>query len=83
MKVFDDYTYYHSVNVRLGMVACSACVEMDRAELSNMGFAALAARHRKVFVNRDILNKAGRLTHSEFEEIKTHSLLGCNHIKKG
>ncbi len=83
MKVFDDYTYYHSVNVAVLSIVLGVALKMDREELCNMGFAALLHDIGKVFVNRDILNKAGRLTHSEFEEIKTHSLLGCNHIKKG
>lgn len=83
MKVFDDYTYYHSVNVAVLSIVLGVALEMDREELCNLGFAGLLHDIGKVFVNRDILNKAGRLTSAEFEEIKTHSLLGCNHIKKG
>jgi HD-GYP domain-containing protein (c-di-GMP phosphodiesterase class II) len=83
MKVFDDYTYYHSVNVAVLSIVLGVALKMDREELCNLGFAALLHDIGKVFVSRDILNKAGRLTPAEFEEIKTHSLLGCNHIKKG
>ncbi len=82
MKVFDDYTYYHSVNVAVLSIVLGVALKMDREELCNLGFAALLHDIGKVFVNRDILNKAGRLTSTEFEVIKTHSLLGCNHIKK-
>ncbi len=83
MKVFDDYTYYHSVNVAVLSIVLGVAMDMDREELCNLGFAALLHDIGKVFVNIDILNKQGKLTPSEFEEIKTHSLLGCNHIKKG
>lgn len=83
MKVFDDYTYYHSVNVAVLSIVLGVALKMDRGELCNLGFAALLHDIGKVFVSREILNKAGKLTPSEFEEIKTHSLLGCNHIKKG
>lgn len=83
MKVFDDYTYYHSVNVAVLSIVLGMALKMERDELCNLGFAALLHDIGKVFVSRDILNKAGRLTPGEFEEIKTHSLLGCNHIKKG
>lgn len=83
MKVFDDYTYYHSVNVAVLSIVLGVALKMDREELCNLGFAALLHDIGKVFVNRDILNKAGKLTPAEFDEIKTHSLLGCNHIKKG
>ena len=83
MKVFDDYTYYHSVNVAVLSIVIGVALGMGRSELCNLGFAALFHDIGKVFVNKDILNKNGKLTPDEFEEIKTHSLLGCNHIKKG
>ena len=83
MKVFDDYTYYHSVNVAVLSIVLGVALDMDRPELCNLGFAALLHDIGKVFINKDILNKNGILTGAEFESIKTHSLLGCNHIKKG
>lgn len=83
MKVFDDYTYYHSVNVAVLSIVLGVALDMDREELCNLGFAALMHDIGKVFINKDLLNKNGMLTTAEFEEIKTHSLLGCNHIKKG
>lgn len=83
MKVFDDYTYYHSVNVAVLSIVLGVAMDMDREQLCHLGFAALFHDIGKVFVSKDVLNKAGKLTPSEFEEIKTHSLLGCNHIKKG
>ena len=83
MKVFDDYTYYHSVNVAVLSIVLGVALGMEREELCHLGFAALFHDIGKVFVNKDVLNKDGKLTPTEFEEIKTHSLLGCNHIKKG
>jgi len=83
MKVFDDYTYYHSVNVAVLSIVLGVALKMDRNELCNLGFGALLHDIGKVFINREILNKKGKLTPAEFEEIKTHSLLGCNHVKKG
>jgi HD-GYP domain-containing protein (c-di-GMP phosphodiesterase class II) len=83
MKVFDDYTYYHSVNVAVLSIVLGVALDMDRSELCNLGFAGLLHDIGKIFINKDILNKQGKLTSEEFEEIKTHSLLGCNHIKKG
>lgn len=83
MKVFDDYTYYHSVNVAVLSIVLGVALKLDRSELCNLGFAALLHDIGKVFVSKEILNKPGKLTPAEFEEIKSHSLLGCNHIKKG
>lgn len=83
MKVFDDYTYYHSVNVAVLSIVIGVALEMDKEELCNLGFAGLLHDIGKVFVNKDVLNKASPLTVDEFEEMKKHSLLGCEHIKKG
>ncbi|MDF3000581.1 MAG: hypothetical protein K0Q48_700 [Bacillota bacterium] len=83
MKVFDDYTYYHSVNVAVLSIVLGVALDLERDQLCNLGFAALLHDIGKVFINKDVLNKPGKLNPAEFEEIKTHSLLGCNHIKKG
>lgn len=83
MKVFDDYTYYHSVNVAVLSVVLGVALEMDRDDLRDLGFAAILHDIGKVFIDKGILNKEGYLTAAEFDEIKSHSLLGCNHIKKG
>jgi len=83
MKVFDDYTYYHSVNVAVLSIVIGVALEMDKEELCNLGFAALLHDIGKVFVDKDVLNKPGQLNADEFNEIKKHSLLGCEHIKNG
>ena len=83
MKAFDDYTYYHSVNVAVLSIVLGVALNMERQELCDLGFAALLHDIGKVFVDKKILNKNGKLTRGEFEEIKSHSLLGCNHLKKG
>ncbi|MGI6751307.1 MAG: HD-GYP domain-containing protein [Anaerovoracaceae bacterium] len=83
MKVFDDYTYYHSVNVAVLSIVLGVALDLDREELCNLGFAALFHDIGKVFIDLDLLNKAGKLSSEEFEELKSHSLLGSEHIKKG
>ena len=83
MKVFDDYTYYHSVNVAVLSIVIGVALEMDKEELCNLGFAALLHDIGKVFVDKDVLNKPGQLNADEFNEIKKHPLLGYEHIKNG
>jgi len=82
MKVFDDYTYYHSVNVAVLSIVIGVALDMDKEELRNLGFAALLHDIGKVFISKDILNKQSHLTPDEFEVIKNHSLLGSDHLKK-
>ena len=83
MKVFDDYTYYHSVNVAVLAIVIGVALGMERQELCELGYAALLHDIGKVFIKKDILNKPGKLNREEFEEMKKHSLLGCEHIKRG
>jgi|LGVF01.2.fsa_nt_gb HD-GYP domain-containing protein (c-di-GMP phosphodiesterase class II) len=83
LKVFDDYTYFHSVNVAVLSIVLGSSIGLKRKELCNLGFAALLHDIGKVFIDRDILNKNGVLTDDEFVAIKKHSELGCNYLKKG
>jgi len=82
MKVFDDYTYYHSVNVAVLSIVIGVALDLDRDELCDLGFAGLLHDIGKVFIDKDLLNKPGELNQGEFEELKRHSTLGGEHIKK-
>jgi len=83
LKVFDDYTYFHSVNVAVLSIVLGAAVGLGKSELCNLGFGALLHDIGKVFIKKNILNKNGALTDEEFEEMKRHSALGCDYLKKG
>jgi HD-GYP domain-containing protein (c-di-GMP phosphodiesterase class II) len=82
MKVYDDYTYYHSVNVAVLSVVIGMAIDMDREELGNLGLAALLHDIGKVFIDKDVLNIPGQYKPDEYEEMKKHSLLGCDYLKK-
>ncbi len=83
MKVFDDYTYFHSVNVAVLSIVLGISIGFSRKDLCNLGYGALLHDIGKVFVRKDILNKNGFLTEEEFAEMKKHSEWGCEYIKKG
>lgn len=83
LKVFDDYTYFHSVNVAVLSIVLGASIGFGRKVLCNLGFAALLHDIGKVFIKKEILNKNGVLSDEEFDEIKRHSSLGCDYVKRG
>ncbi len=83
MKVFDDYTYYHSVNVAILSIVIGVALGLDRGELCNLGYGALLHDIGKVFIDKALLNKKEKLTDEEFRILKEHSLLGYEHIKQG
>lgn len=83
MKVFDDYTYYHSVNVAILSIVIGVALGLGRDELCNLGYGALLHDIGKVFIDKALLNKKGKLTDEEFDILKKHSQLGFEHIKQG
>ena len=72
IKVFDDYTYYHSVNVAVLSIVMGVALELDRQQLQNLCLGALLHDLGKVFVPKNIIDKEGILTQEEFSEMKKH-----------
>lgn len=83
LKVFDDYTYYHSVNVAVLSIVIGVALGFKKKELCVLGYAGILHDIGKVFIDKEILNKPDKLTVEEFEIIKTHSALGYEHLKGG
>lgn len=82
LKIFDDYTFSHSVNVGVLSMSLGACMNIGREKLYNLGLASIMHDLGKVFVPKEILNKPGKLTPDEFVIMKTHSEMGYRHILK-
>jgi HD-GYP domain-containing protein (c-di-GMP phosphodiesterase class II) len=81
LKVFDDYTYYHSVNVAILSLILGVALNYTRSELFKLGLSALLHDIGKVFIDKNIIEKQGKLTNEEFDEIKKHPLFGYNYLK--
>lgn len=82
LKFFDDYTYFHSVNVTVLSIIIGISLQLNRKELFELGLGALLHDIGKVFVKKEVLNKNGKLTQEEFEEVKMHSVFGYQYLKK-
>lgn len=76
LKSKDEYTYLHSVAVCALMINFARQLQMDEARVHEMGVAGLLHDVGKMAMPADILNKAARLTDSEFAEVKRHPLSG-------
>lgn len=76
LKQFDDYTFYHCVNVALLAIATGIGMALRRARIYELSLGALVHDIGKVYVPLEILNKPGKLTPDEFEIMKTHSEKG-------
>jgi HD-GYP domain-containing protein (c-di-GMP phosphodiesterase class II) len=76
LKQFDDYTFYHCVNVAFLAIATGIGMALRRAHIYELSLGALVHDIGKVHVPLEILNKPGKLTQDEFEIMKTHSEKG-------
>lgn len=78
MKDKDDYLFTHSINVSLLSILIGRWLKCSEEEIRLLGMAGMLHDIGKIYISNDILNKPGRLTPEEFEEIKKHPILGYN-----
>lgn len=81
IKSMDDYTYAHCVNVAIISIVFGMSLNLRRRDLLYLCIGALIHDVGKVFVPQEILQKPGKLTPEEFEEIKKHPKLGYDFIR--
>ena len=83
LKMFDNYTYFHSVNVAIISLAIAYHLKLSRMDMLTVGTAALLHDIGKLFIGADLLNKPGSLTEDEYEVIKTHCRKGYDILSIG
>lgn len=81
LKDVSDYTYSHSLNVSLLCNMFSRWLNFSEEETEDLTVAGFLHDIGKLRIDRNILNKKGKLTDEEFEEIKKHPRLGYEIIK--
>ncbi len=81
-KIHDSHVYTHSLNVTI--YSCQLAIKngLPAKKIEEIGLGALLHDLGKIFVSPEILNKPGRLTMEEFQEMKSHSELGFNILRK-
>ena len=82
MKVFDSYTFFHSVSVTVLSVVIGLGLGFSRLMLVSTAYAALLHDIGKVLISAHIINKPSPLTPEEFEIVKKHPQDGYNYIKE-
>jgi HD-GYP domain-containing protein (c-di-GMP phosphodiesterase class II) len=81
LKTFDDYTYAHSTDVCTLSLILGMAMDLNREQLKTLATAAILHDIGKMMVPKEILNKPGKLTDEEFEEMKKHSMYGYELLK--
>ncbi len=82
LNLYDEYTANHSY--RVAAIAEKISRRFGRTEREHQQLHIAAHLHDigKIAVPTNILNKAGRLTDEEFEEVKKHSYAGYTVIRR-
>jgi len=80
LRIFDEYTFSHTVNVASMSSAVGIILGLDENELKDLALGALLHDVGKMLVPKDVLNKPAMLAPEEFEIMKSHSLLGYRYI---
>lgn len=79
LKDYDEYTFYHSVNVAILALSLGSLISKDRRFLSTLSMGALLHDIGKMTVPSAILNKPGPLTSDEWAQIRRHPVYGAEH----
>ena len=82
IKDYDNYTFTHCVNVGVLSLALAAALDSSRETLRDTGVAGMLHDIGKIRIDKNILNKPGKLDTSELEQIRKHSEFGAEIVEK-
>jgi HD-GYP domain-containing protein (c-di-GMP phosphodiesterase class II) len=78
----NSYTYVHSVQVATYSISLHLKMfELSHDELLDVGIGSLFHDYGKVYIPRSLLDKPGKLTATEFMELKKHPVYGYSTLK--
>jgi putative nucleotidyltransferase with HDIG domain len=82
IKDYDSYTFNHCVNVGILSMALGASLGMDVMSVKSLGIAGELHDIGKTMIPKKILNKPGKLSSVEYDEMKRHSELGAKIVRE-
>ncbi|HHX18069.1 MAG TPA: HD-GYP domain-containing protein [Clostridium sp.] len=82
IKSSDEYLYTHSMNVAMLSMLIGKWLNYEDKKLNMLVEAALLHDIGKIKVPLEILNKPGKLTDAEYEEMKKHSEYGYRMLEE-
>lgn len=77
IKLYDEYTFAHSVNVAILSIAMGAFLSVEKHKISALGFSGMLHDIGKVSIPHEIINKTDTLTEAEWEIVKRHPVEGA------
>lgn len=80
VKSYDEYTYYHMMNVCLLTLALGQAVGLTREQIVALGIGALLHDVGKVNVPQEILQHVGALSEEQWRLVQRHPVDGAGFI---
>jgi len=80
IRDYDDYTFAHSTNVAVYALTLGVRLGLDRARLSQLGFAALFHDIGKIKLPQDLIRKPEAFDENDWLQMQRHPLLGAKTI---
>lgn len=82
LKVSDEYTFKHSVDVAAMSVVIGKNMGLPENELRDLSISGLLHDVGKAKIPAEVLNKPGKLSDDEFALMKQHTLFGFKILKE-
>ncbi|MGF7184827.1 HD-GYP domain-containing protein (c-di-GMP phosphodiesterase class II) [Desulfitispora alkaliphila] len=82
IRTYDDYTFGHCVNVGVLSIITGITLGFNHLQLKELGIGAILHDLGKTKIEKNVLNKPGKLTADEFNEIKKHSKFGYDLMRQ-
>jgi putative nucleotidyltransferase with HDIG domain len=82
LRTHSDYTFEHSVEVAIIATLLGRHLGLPIGQIRELALGALLHDIGKVSIDQAILNKPGRLTPAEYDEIKEHPALGFELVRR-
>jgi HD-GYP domain-containing protein (c-di-GMP phosphodiesterase class II) len=76
LKNYDEYTFNHSVNVSVLSIALGRHLGLTRQQIYLLGQSGMLHDLGKLYLPKELLNKAGKLTPEERKAVQLHSIDG-------
>lgn len=81
LRDYDNYTFTHSVNVCVLSILTGSLLGYNRMQLENLGLGAMLHDIGKVLIDSRIMNKPAKLSVTEYEVVKKHTIFGYKLLK--
>ncbi|MFK7976907.1 MAG: HD-GYP domain-containing protein [Halioglobus sp.] len=82
LKQQDQYTYQHSLGASIWAVALGRQLGLPRKDLRSLAVGGLLFDVGKLSVDPELLNATRPLTNEEFDQVRSHVVLGVDMVKE-